>query len=40
MAPDQGGVILNVNDDEATLYATSRVLRKAGFTVLEARTGE
>ena len=33
-------VIVNVNDDEATLYATSRVLRKVGFTVLEARTGE
>src|SRR5688500_15812861 len=33
-------VILNVNDHEATLYATSRVLRKEGFTVLEAKTGE
>jgi two-component sensor histidine kinase len=32
--------ILNVDDDEAALYATTRVLRKAGFTVLEARTGE
>ena len=32
--------ILNVDDDEAALYATSRVLRKAGFAVIEARTGE
>lgn len=32
--------ILNVDDNEATLYATSRVLRHAGFKVLEAVTGE
>jgi two-component sensor histidine kinase len=32
--------ILNVDDDDAALYATSRILRRAGFTVLEARTGE
>jgi two-component sensor histidine kinase len=32
--------ILNVDDDEATLYATSRVLKRAGFDVLEAKTGE
>ncbi len=32
--------ILNVDDNEAALYATSRVLKKAGFDVLEATTGE
>src|SRR5512138_3350974 len=32
--------ILNVDDDEASLYAISRVLKKAGFDVLEAKTGE
>jgi CheY-like chemotaxis protein len=31
--------ILNVDDNEQHRYAISRVLRKAGFTVLEARTG-
>ena len=31
--------ILNVDDNEQHRYALSRVLRKAGFNVLEARTG-
>lgn len=31
--------ILNVDDNEQQRYAVSRVLRKAGFNVLEARTG-
>lgn len=31
--------ILNVDDNEQNRYAISRVLRKAGFNVLEARTG-
>lgn len=38
MSPDP--LILNVNDDEATRYATTRVLRNAGWQVLEATTGE
>ncbi len=33
-------VILNVNDDAASRYLLSRVLRMAGFTVLEAGTGQ
>lgn len=32
-------VILNVDDNPASLYAKSRVLRHAGFTVLEAQEG-
>ncbi|WP_375769686.1 response regulator [Archangium gephyra] len=32
--------ILNVNDDEATRYLSSRTLRLAGYRVLEAATGE
>ncbi len=32
-------LILNVDDHEATLYAKTRVLQRAGFQVLEARTG-
>ncbi|HEU0078419.1 MAG TPA: response regulator, partial [Longimicrobiaceae bacterium] len=32
-------VVLNVDDYEAGRYATSRVLRQAGFAVLEAATG-
>ena len=32
--------ILNVDDDEAGRYATSRVLKKAGFMVKEAATGQ
>ena len=31
--------ILNVNDDEANRYAVSRILRQAGYTILEAETG-
>jgi PAS domain S-box-containing protein len=33
-------VILHVEDDPATRYATSRVLQREGFTVTEATTGE
>lgn len=33
-------LILNVNDDAASRYLLSRVLRMAGFTVLEAGTGK
>jgi len=32
--------ILNVDDNDAGRYATSRILRQAGFEVLEAATGE
>jgi two-component sensor histidine kinase len=32
--------ILNVNDDEAGRYATTRILTRAGFRVLEAATGQ
>lgn len=32
--------ILNVNDNEAGRYATSRILHRAGFKVVEAATGE
>src|SRR5262245_59029706 len=32
-------VILNVDDNEAGLYAKSRILRKAGFQVIEAASG-
>jgi two-component sensor histidine kinase len=31
--------ILNVNDNEASRYATSRILHRAGFKVIEAGTG-
>lgn len=31
--------ILNVDDNEAGLYAKSRILKVAGFEVIEARTG-
>jgi PAS domain S-box-containing protein len=34
-----GTTILNVDDYEASRYSRSRVLQQAGFTVLEARTG-
>jgi signal transduction histidine kinase len=33
-------VILNVDDDPAGLYAKSRILRAAGYTVIEARSGQ
>ena len=31
--------ILNVNDSAANLYTTTRILRRAGFEVLEASDG-
>ena len=31
--------ILNVDDYEASRYSRSRILKQAGFNVLEARTG-
>lgn len=38
--PEQQQIkILNVNDDDSNRYALSRILRKAGFEVLEAVTG-
>jgi two-component sensor histidine kinase len=37
--PDMPETILNVNDNEASRYATSRILHRAGFKVLEAGTG-
>lgn len=39
MAEQLSGVILNVDDNGASLYAKSRVLRHAGFTVVEATNG-
>ncbi|MFZ5788626.1 MAG: response regulator [Acidobacteriota bacterium] len=39
MSSDARGVVLNVDDDDAGRYATSRILRRAGFEVREARTG-
>ena len=33
------GTILCADDTEAQRYAVSRVLRRAGFRVIEARTG-
>jgi len=38
----QGGsaVVLNVNDNDASRYVVSRMLEKAGFSVLEAATGQ
>jgi two-component sensor histidine kinase len=36
---DTPETILNVNDNEASRYATSRILHRAGFKVLEAGTG-
>jgi PAS domain S-box-containing protein len=38
--PNSPATILVVDDNPATLYATSRVLKGAGFRVLEAETGE
>jgi len=35
-----GACILNVNDNEATRYMISRMLERAGFSVVEARSGE
>ena len=34
MPPEQAGVILNVNDDEATRYVLSRTLRRVGYEAL------
>ena len=39
MTPEERGVILVVDDNEAGLYHKSRTLRTAGYTVLEAETG-
>ncbi len=39
-APVQHALVLNVDDYEAGRYATSRVLRQAGFEVVDAATGE
>jgi two-component system, cell cycle sensor histidine kinase and response regulator CckA len=38
-APDAGGTILIVEDEEVLRTATSKMLRKAGFTVIEAGDG-
>src|SRR5689334_870321 len=38
-AENAQGMILYADDTEAQLYAVSRVLRNAGFQVLEVRTG-
>lgn len=37
--PETPETILNVNDNEAARYATTRILHRAGFKVLEASTG-
>ncbi|HTV02444.1 MAG TPA: response regulator, partial [Luteitalea sp.] len=39
MAVNDGGVILNINDDEATRYVLSRTLRRAGYEIWEASSG-
>src|SRR5581483_5899489 len=39
MAEQPPLTILNVNDDEPTRYALSRILRQAGFAVREAANG-
>ena len=39
MSADRYGTILVVDDNAATLYSTSRVLRAAGYEVMEAATG-
>jgi PAS domain S-box-containing protein len=38
--PGRPAVVLNVDDNPASLYAKSRTLRRAGFHVLEATNGE
>jgi PAS domain S-box-containing protein len=40
MAAEQGARIVVVDDNPATLYSTSRILRAAGFNVTEAINGE
>ena len=37
--PETPDTILNVNDNEPARYATTRILHRAGFKVLEASTG-
>lgn len=39
VAPAPGTTILNVDDNEAMLFARSAILRKEGFDVVEAQTG-
>lgn len=39
MITTTASTILTVDDDEATRYAVTRILRRAGFTVQEAKTG-
>ena len=39
-SPSRPLVALVVNDDEATRYVTSRILREAGYDVVEAETGQ
>ncbi|MBX5463713.1 MAG: hybrid sensor histidine kinase/response regulator, partial [Steroidobacteraceae bacterium] len=37
--PGRAGVVLNVNDSDASRYVVSRMLERAGFVVTEASTG-
>ena len=39
MAEPESYLILNVDDDEANLYAKTRILQRAGYQVVEAGTG-
>ena len=39
MNPSTTPTVLNVDDNEPGLYAKTRILRRAGFTVLEAGNG-
>jgi signal transduction histidine kinase len=39
-ANGSGPLVLNVNDNEASRYLVSRMLERAGFTVIEAGTGQ
>src|SRR2546428_4738403 len=40
MSDNPQATILNVTDNEATRYARSRILRRAGYVVKEAKTGK
>ena len=40
VTPKQNDIILNVNDDPASLYSISHILRRAGFNVVEAASGK
>lgn len=40
MSEEPKAVILNVDDDEASRYAVSRILKQAGYEVIEAATGQ